>query len=166
MQDFKWYLVQFKPNSHRIAERNLLRQGFDVFLPMQKITKRNATRFVHELRPVFPGYLFVHLCASAGPWRTVNATYGVSKLVSFSKIPAPVPDDFIDGLISRCDQDAVLKADGDMCPGDQVIINQGPFSNFLATIQDIQDDERVWILLDLLGQKSKINVPKSNLQLT
>ena len=77
MQDFKWYLVQFKPNSHRIAERNLLRQGFDVFLPMQKITKRNATRFVNDLRPVFPGYLFVHLCASAGPWRTVNATYGV-----------------------------------------------------------------------------------------
>ncbi len=54
-----WYLIQFKPNSHRLAERNLLRQGFETFLPMQEVTRRKASRFVNDLRPLFPGYMFV-----------------------------------------------------------------------------------------------------------
>jgi hypothetical protein len=55
----QWYLIQFKPNSHRVAERNLHRQGFQTFLPMQKITRRKASRFVSDLKPLFPGYMFV-----------------------------------------------------------------------------------------------------------
>jgi len=33
-----WYLIQFKRNSHRIAEQNLNKQGFKTFLPLQEIT--------------------------------------------------------------------------------------------------------------------------------
>ena len=54
-----WYLIQFKPNSHRLAERNLRQQGFETFLPMQKITHRKISRFVNDLKPLFPGYMFV-----------------------------------------------------------------------------------------------------------
>ncbi|MDC0634586.1 transcriptional activator RfaH, partial [Planktomarina sp.] len=41
----EWYLVKFKPNSHRLAMRNLQRQGFETFLPLQKITRHKASRF-------------------------------------------------------------------------------------------------------------------------
>ena len=34
-----WHFIQFKPNSHRLAERNLRWQGFETFLPMQQITR-------------------------------------------------------------------------------------------------------------------------------
>ena len=34
-----WYVVQFKPNSHKIALRNLQRQGFETFLPMHEVTR-------------------------------------------------------------------------------------------------------------------------------
>ena len=79
----QWYLIQFKPNSHRLAERNLQRQGFETFLPMQKITRRKASRFVSDLKPLFPGYMFVRVSSDLAPWRTINSTIGVSQLVSF-----------------------------------------------------------------------------------
>ena len=87
----QWYLIQFKPNSHRLAERNLLRQGFETFLPMQKITRRKASRFVSDLKPLFPGYMFVSVNSDLAPWRTINNTIGVSKLVSFEGKPKPLP---------------------------------------------------------------------------
>ena len=35
-----WYIVQFKPNSHKISVRNLQRQEFETFLPMHEVTRR------------------------------------------------------------------------------------------------------------------------------
>ena len=60
-----WYLIQTKPNAHNMAARNLARQGCDVFLPLAEQTRRTAQQFRTELRPLFPGYLFVGLQAQA-----------------------------------------------------------------------------------------------------
>ena len=106
----QWYLIQFKPNSHRLAERNLQRQGFETFLPMQKITRRKASRFVSDLKPLFPGYMFVSVNSELAPWRSINSTIGVSKLVSFEGKPKPLPLQLISGLMLRCD------ASGDIAP--------------------------------------------------
>ncbi|MDA8751065.1 hypothetical protein N9M77_05910 [Planktomarina temperata] len=38
-----WYIVQFKPNSHKIAVSNLLRQGFETFLPMHEVTQQGRS---------------------------------------------------------------------------------------------------------------------------
>ena len=53
-----WYIVQFKPNSHKIAVRNLQRQGFKTFLPMHEMTRRTAVKFQTVIRPLFAGYMF------------------------------------------------------------------------------------------------------------
>jgi transcriptional antiterminator RfaH len=63
-----WYLIQFKPNSHQIAARNLIRQGFEIFLPLQEITKRKDTKFTNVLRPLFPGYMFVSFAPETAPF--------------------------------------------------------------------------------------------------
>ena len=54
-----WYIVQFKPNGHKIAVRNLQRQGFGTFLPMHEVTRRTVVKFETVIRPLFAGYMFV-----------------------------------------------------------------------------------------------------------
>ncbi|MDB0073747.1 hypothetical protein N9F00_04115 [Planktomarina temperata] len=54
-----WYIVQFKPNSHKIAVRNLQRQGSETFLPMHEVTWRTVVKFETVIRPLFAGYMFV-----------------------------------------------------------------------------------------------------------
>jgi transcriptional antiterminator RfaH len=75
-------LAQFKPKCHRIAERNLERQGFQSFLPMQEETRRVRGKFTALMRPLFPGYLFVAFDKARGGWQAVNSTYGITRLVS------------------------------------------------------------------------------------
>lgn len=67
-----WFLVQCKPNSHRIAERNLIRQGFTTYLPLHEETRRVRGKFAIQTRSLFPGYLFVVLDKVEGHWRVVN----------------------------------------------------------------------------------------------
>ncbi len=164
--DRHWYLVQFKPNSHSIALRNLNRQGFETFLPMLSVTSRVGARFVSKSRPLFPGYLFVALDAGQGAWRKINSTYGVARIVSFAGQPSPVPNDLVAGLQARCDEAGVLTAASDLAPQDQVTLQKGPFSQFVATVESLDEDQRVWVLIDLMGQKTRINVAREDLTKT
>jgi transcriptional antiterminator RfaH len=159
-----WFLVQFRPNGHRLAERNLKRQGFETFLPLQEVTRRRATRFFNDLRPLFPGYMFVAIDESSAPWRQINSTLGVSRLVMMEKSPKPVPRDLISELIKRCDSGGVLMPSPNLAPGETVEILSGPFSHFVATIESISDEERVWVLLDILGQETQVELNQAQLQ--
>ena len=75
-----WYIVQFKPNSLKIAVRDLQRQGFETFLPMHEVTRRTAA---------VRGYMFVACDPETAPWRQINSTYGISRMLSFSEGPSP-----------------------------------------------------------------------------
>ncbi len=161
----KWYLIQFKPNSHRLAERNLQRQGFETFLPMQKITRRKASRFASDLKPLFPGYMFVSVNSELPPWRSINSTIGVSRLVSFEGKPKPLPLQLISGLMLRCDASGAVLPPKSLSEGDSVEMLTGPFANFIATVDSIDPEQRIWVLMDFMGQKTRMQVTADQLQL-
>ena len=135
-----WFLAQLKPNCVQIAERNLKRQGFRTFLPMEEGTVRRSGKFVSALLPLFPGYIFVSFDTASGQWRSVNSTYGVTKLVSFGTTPAPVPLDLVSQLMLRCDASGRLLPPKLLKPGDQVRITTGPFAEFVAEVEGIAPD--------------------------
>ena len=159
-----WYLVQTKPNAHNMAARNLARQGCDVFLPLAEQTRRTAQQFRTELRPLFPGYLFVGLRAQAPSWRTLNSTHGVSRGVSLDGTYRPVPEALITQLRKQCDEAGVFRAKDSYTSGDVVEIQTGPFTSFLAEVVDMSPDQRIWVLIDLLGQKSRIAMDQQDLR--
>jgi len=154
----RWFLVQFKPNSHNIASRNLKRQGFETFLPLQEITRRQDNRFIAELRPLFPGYLFIRLNPDSSPWRKVNSTYGVNRIVSFRDAPTPVPDALVAALLARSDTNGRIITASDLAKGGEVRVIGGPFAEFVGTIETIDGEKRVWLLLDFMGQTTRIQV--------
>ncbi|MDD7971973.1 transcription termination/antitermination protein NusG [Roseinatronobacter alkalisoli] len=159
-----WFLAQIKPNSHRIAERNLARQGFRTFLPLHEETKRARGKFRTQQSPLFPGYVFVEFDLSHGSWRTVNSTYGITRLVSFGNAPTPVPLDLVNQLMLRCNRDGRLVPPKLLKPGDQVTLTKGPFANFVATIEQVAPDRRIWVLMDIMGGQTRVAVDATSVQ--
>ena len=161
-----WYLVQFKPNSYRLAKRNLQQQGFEIFLPMQQITRRKVCRFVNDQKPLFPGYMFVSVNSELAPWRTINSTIGVSKLVSFTDEPKPLPLQLVSGLMLRFGESGALLSPKNLNEGDSVQMLTGPFANFIAAVDTIDPEQRIWVLMDFMGQKTRMQVSVDQLQLS
>lgn len=159
-----WFLVQLKPNSAKIAERNLRRQSFQTFLPVEEITKRGKSTFVTAEKPVFPGYIFVAFDVAKGGWRAINATQGITRLVCFGAAPAPVPQDIVAGLMQRCGGQGKLISSAPVSPGDHVVLTCGPFADFVATVDKIEPDRRVWVLLDIMGSKMRVAVPPDHVR--
>ena len=161
-----WFLLQFKPNAHKLAERNLHRQGFETFLPLQEITDRKKAAFINNLKPLFPGYMFVTFNIHDAPWRKINNTMGVSKLVSFNSYPKPVPVDLVSGLMLRCDASGKLLPPEQLNKGDEVQFLNGPFANFVTTVEEIDAQQRVWVLMKLMGRSTRISVNIEGLKIT
>ena len=125
-----------------------------------------AQQFRTELRPLFPGYLFVGLQARAPSWRTLNSTHGVSRGVSLDGTYRPVPEALISQLQDQCDEAGVFRAQDTFRLGDVVQIQTGPFASFLAEVEDMAPDQRIWVLIDLMGQKSRVTVDQQDLRRT
>lgn len=161
---YGWYLAQLKPNCASIASRNLERQGIRSFMPLETRTVPRGGRFVDKPYPVFSGYLFVRLDKTAGQWRAVGSTYGISRLVSFGQEPATVPECLIDGLIDRCDNDGFLVPNSDFSAGDGVKVTDGPLIDFLGVIEKVSPDRRAFVLMEIMGQTTKVEVDAGSLR--
>lgn len=161
-----WFAVQLKPNAEAIARRNLAQQGINVFAPFEVVTVRRGQRLAQVNKSLFPGYLFVSFDREAMRWRTINSTYGVSRLVSFgSEGPAEVPLELIEALRQRCDGEGRLIEAAQFARGDQVRLVNGPFADFVGTIDGLNPEQRVWVLLDVLGKSTRVTVKASDLRL-
>ena len=162
----EWFILQFKSNSHHQAAKNLNQQGFQTFLPLHVITSRKLSRFINTSKPLFPGYMFIKFDRAESDWHKVNNTYGVSRLLTFNSILKPIPTKFVDSLMKRYDSSGKLIPIEKLKNGDQVMVLKGPFANFIATVEKYEDDQRIWVLMDLMGRKTKIHTSSDALQPT
>ena len=162
----EWFILQFKPNAHHQANRNLNRQGFDTFLPLHDTTLRKSSRFINTSKTLFPGYMFIKFDRNESHWHKINNTYGVSRLITFNSILKSIPTSFVDSLMKRYDLSGKLLPVKELEKGDKVTILKGPFANFIATVEKYEADQRIWILMDLMGRKTKIQTPSDNLTLS
>jgi transcriptional antiterminator RfaH len=159
----EWFILQFKPNSHHQAIKNLTRQGFETFLPLNDTTSRKLSRFVSATKPLFPGYMFIRFERAETDWHKINNTYGVSRLITFNSSLKSIPSTFIDTLMKRSDSSGKLIPIAKMQKGDKVEILKGPFANFIATVEEYESEQRIWVLMDLMGRKAKIQTPSDAL---
>ena len=153
-----WYLLQTKPHAHVTACENLRRQGFDVFLPLMVGTKKENGKFLDIKQPLFPGYLFMGTSINPVPWKSINGTRGVSKAVTLDGVYRPVSAYIIEGLQHRCDDHGVLRRLNDIVATDRVKIERGSFAEFVCTVEQIKDDQRAWVLIDILQQHTRAEV--------
>ena len=156
-----WYIVQTRPRDETRAQRHLVRQGFEVYLPRFAKKRRHARRTETVAAPLFPGYLFTRLDMERDRWRSINGTIGVNRLVCHGDRPAPVPDGVVDGLRAREDERGMLPLASLLVleRGARVRIVDGALSDRIGIYERMTDSERIVILLDFLGRAVRIELP-------
>lgn len=164
-KDRKWYLVYCKPRQETVARDNLIRQGFETYLPFMRDVRRRQGRRLKLISPMFPRYLFIHLNRDTDNWAPVRSTLGVVSIVKFGHDPARVPDDLIALLRSHEDPQGIhiLPAEG-YKPGSRVRITQGGFAGYEGIFQASTSRDRVTVLLDVLGRKARATVDSASIE--
>ena len=113
----RWYVAQTQPHREFGAERQLAAQGFKTFLPTHWKTTRHARAFRTAKAPLFPGYLFVELALGRDRWRSVNGTFGVSRMIMAGELPQPVPAGVVEALLALRDSTDTVSFGDQLRPG-------------------------------------------------
>ena len=156
-----WFVVHTQPNGEQKAVFHLLRQGFQPYLPRYLKRRRHARRVEWVQRPLFPRYLFVRLDLECARWRAINSTVGVSHLICDGPRPAALADRIVDEIRTREDDSGLiaLNAPERFRPGQAVRIDVGAFDDHVGLFEAASDNDRVTVLLSLLGRHVRVNLP-------
>jgi transcriptional antiterminator RfaH len=159
-----WYVVQTKPRKESVAEANLQRQDFETYLPWLKRVAKHRGGWKEVVEPLFPRYLFLRLDPIEQTVAPIRSTLGVTTLVTFGHRLLPVPAAVIDGLRGSEDAQTGLHARParDFKAGETVAITAGPFEGLQGVFETASGQERVAILLDVLGKATRVVMARSN----
>ena len=160
----RWYIVHTQSHQESRAELNLRRQGFEVWLPLTRRTRRHARRLDTVLAPLFPRYLFVRLDLSSQTWRSIIGTYGVVRLLCNGDMPLAVPEGLVEEMMQRRDESGtIVLMPRRFAVGDAVKVTTGPFADLEGLFQTVSGPDRVVLLVNLLGREVRASVPLRDL---
>ena len=158
----RWYAVCCKPRQEAVAEENLLRQGFQVYLPRIRIRQRRRGQWIDAVEVLFPRYIFIRVNTLQRSTAAVRSTRGAVGMVRFGGQPAVVPDAVMDALRQREDAASGLHEDERplFSTGDTVKLVDGPLAGMEGVFTEQDGDRRVILLLELLGKANKVTVSR------
>ena len=160
----RWYVVHTQSYQESRAELNLRRQGFEVWLPLTRRTRRHARRIDTILAPLFPRYLFVRLDLRSQTWRSINGTFGVVRLLCNGDMPLAVPEGLVEEMMQRRDESGtIVLMPRRFAVGDAVKVTTGPFADLEGLFQTVSGPDRVVLLVNLLGREVRARVPLRDL---
>ena len=163
-----WHLLMCKPREDGRAEEHLLNQDYELFRPMLRQYAIRKGKQVAVTEPLFPRYLFIRLDDVLSNWGKIRSTRGVAGLVRFTELPAKVPDSLMDLIKSQCTEDNIIDTTQEKpfvyAKGDEIEITEGSFRGIKAIIKEQVAQDRVLLLLNLLGKEQEIEVSLSQVK--
>lgn len=162
-----WYVVhsysgyenKVKKNlEHRIESMGMLDQIFQVVVPTEEeVELRDGQRRTTERR-VFPGYILVEMLMNDDTWYVVRNTPGVTDFVRSGTKPIPLRQEEVDQILKRMEAAApIIKVS--FKEGQKVRIVDGPFEDFMGTVDGIDADRaRVRVLVNMFGRETPVEV--------
>lgn len=160
-----WYLVHTKPRQEKCALENLIRQGYECYLPMLRTEKIRQRILAIVDEPLFPRYLFIRLGKgdSAKSWSPIRSTLGVSRLVCFGVEPATVNEGLIEFLRSQ-ELSAHSQPKSLYKVGERLCITEGPFAGIEGIYQMTEGEQRVMVLIELMSKPVKVTIEPTRLR--
>lgn len=161
----QWHVVLTKPRAEVLAEQHLRHQNYTVYLPRLKLPRRQRGLWRDSVEPLFPRYLFLRLSTgqNAAP---VRSTRGVTGFVHFGTQMALAPTSLIESLQEAENTCAGIHQESTklFTAGERVRVLRGPFAGLEGLFHLECADQRVVILLDLLGRPdSRVTLSRHDL---
>ena len=160
MMQQNWYVIRTKAGDENRAERNLLNQEIETFLPLFKNHYYRNGKMIESIKPLFPGYLFAKLDLALH-FTKVRWTRGVSRILGNREGPVPISEQIVLTIRGRVGKDSLIELKDEIKEGDLVQVTSGPLKDLIGVFQKkMSGKDRVKILLNLIGVDVPVQISK------
>lgn len=162
-----WYIIhcysgyehKVKYNlEQRIESMDMQEFIYQVVVPtVEEIEIKDGKRRSVE-RCLYPGYIMVQMLLSDDSWYVVRNTPGVTGFVGMGNNPTPLRPEAVQGILRRMEA-AAPQIRATFKLGQKVRIIEGPFADFIGTVDDIDEERtKVRVLVSFFGRETPVEL--------
>lgn len=163
----KWYVVHtISGHEARVSETlrqrvetmNLADRIFELLVPTQdRIVVRGGKKATVKEK-IFPGYMLVKMILDDNTWLAVRTTPGITGFVGIGDQPTPLSQAEVTN-IQKFVSSPAPRFKTKLTVGEAVKITDGPFSDFLGTINEVDEAKgRVKVLVSIFGRETPVEL--------
>ena len=164
-----WYIVHtysgFENKVKEALEQRVQAYGLqeevgEILIPTEDIVEKRAGREVKSARKFFPGYILVEMNMTDNAWHVVKNTPKVTGFVGAGSKPTPLSREEVEQILLQVRTAAEKpKPKYTFDRGDQVRINEGPFSGFNGVVDDVNTDKNTLkVMVTIFGRATPVEL--------
>lgn len=163
----KWYVVHTYSGhenkvatnlKQRIETMKLQDKIFDIIVPTRNIVTVRHGKKEEIKEKIFPGYILVKMILDDMSWLAVRTTQGVTAFVGAGNKPTPISDKEVETILKFMKLEAP-KYKATFSVGEAVKIVDGPFADFLGTIDSIDETKgKLKVLVSIFGRETPVEL--------
>jgi transcription antitermination factor NusG len=157
-----WYAAYTRANHERRVVRELVERGVENFLPQYESLRKWKDRRVLLARPLFPGYVFVHLALQHR--LKVLQVPGVACLVGFGGQPAEIPGEDFARVRQIQKQGIRATPHPFLAVGRRVRVKTGPLQGLEGFVIRRKGGARLIVTLDLIRRSVAVEMEMGDLE--
>jgi len=167
MKEFNWFVIhtysghenKVRAALHQRMESLGLKDKFEeIIVPEKTVMTVRRGKKLEIKEKVFPGYILVKMIMDDDSWLLVKTTPGVTAFVGAGTKPTPISDKEVEAIVKFTE----LKAPSfrtNFSIGEAVKIVDGPFADFLGSVQKIDEEKgKVEILVSIFGRETPVEL--------
>ena len=162
-----WYVVhtyagyenKVKTNlEKRVESMEMQDKIFRVLVPMEKEFEVKNGKKKSVMKKVFSGYVLVEMIITDDSWYVVRNTPGVTGFVGPGSRPIPLSENEVAQILKQMGMDEP-KPKIDFVPGESVRVTEGPFANFVGSVEEVLPDrQKVRVLVSMFGRETPVEL--------
>ncbi|MDO8487067.1 MAG: transcription termination/antitermination protein NusG [Candidatus Curtissbacteria bacterium] len=142
----------------RVESQKLQDKVLDILVPTQEKIEIKEGKKNKVKEKIFPGYLLIRMVLDDNTWLVVRTTPGITSFVGMGNRPTPLPDEEV-ASIQRFMSMEAPKFKTTFSQGEAVKIVDGPFSEFLGSISEIDDEKgKLKVLVSIFGRETPVEL--------
>jgi len=164
-----WYIVHTysgfeKKVAESLAQRvqayGLQNEIGEILIPTEDVVEMRSGRKVVTPKRFFPGYILVEMNMSDHAWHVVKNTPKVTGFVGAGSKPTPLSKEEVEQILDQVKAAAEKpKPKYTFDKGDQVRINEGPFTGFNGVVDEVhQEHSKVKVLVSIFGRSTPVEL--------
>ena len=165
----KWYVVHTYSGFENRAKQNLeeriknLGKGeffSSILVPTETVVELVKGKRKTSQRKIFPGYILVQMELNEETWYIVKDTPKITGFAGDSAKPIPILEKEVEEIMSQMKEGATkAKPKVSFSVGDNVRVIDGPFVNFIGTIEEVKPEKRkLKVLVSIFGRATPVEL--------
>jgi transcriptional antiterminator NusG len=174
-ENLKWYIIHAYSGferkvkeslESRIRAYNLENKIGRIEIPLEPTTELRNGKKVTIDRVFLPGYVFVEMDLDNDLWHVIKNTPRVTGFLGTGDSPVALSDDEVASMLNRADvtkDKPAMKVKFDK--GEQVRINEGPFTNFNGAVDDVNEEKQTLkVMVSIFGRPTPVEIEFSKVE--